>query len=80
MDESALETANCLLLSENKLVCVLLNRQEEDQRDIYRIVPSGEMITTSTAPQWVVLPKGVKSQDVMADLPELKVNNEPIWI
>ena len=47
MDESALETANCLLLSENKLACVLLNRQEEDQMDVYRIVPSGDMITTS---------------------------------
>lgn len=80
MDESALETANCLLLSENKLACVLLNREEEDQTDVYRIVPSGDMITTSTTPQWVVLPKGVKSQDVMVDLPELKANNEPIWI
>ena len=40
----------------------------------------GSLITTSTTPQWVVLPKGVKSQDVMVDLPELKANNEPIWI
>jgi hypothetical protein len=80
LDEVALKSANYLLLSENKLVCALLYRQEEDRPDIYKVITSGEMATTSTAPQWVVHPKGSVSQDILVELPELSVNSEPIWV
>lgn len=80
LDESALEAADHLLLSENRLVCILLRAQEKNRVKIYTIIPSGEMVAVSTAPQWVILARGVKSTNALVELPDIELSNTPIWV
>ena len=61
-DRMALETASHLLLSQNRLKCVLLrlsgnkNHPEGD----YQILPSGQMVTFSTSSEWIFKPNDVQ--------------------